>query len=391
MKNKTFLFCCLLIFSFLSSCSQNNEFYSLKLNFKRHIEIPVDDQTSTVWIFQQVVMIEEEEYLAYHDPVKTKERFIHFAHLQDSQKSFRIGLSVDGPDGVGDIWGFHVRNLDSIFVLNRYRYELNLVDSSGRVKDRYRLRSDDSNRPSEYSSLPAVWTNSPILDLGKKLIIPSSPDIDPFKKDYKQENLAIVLDLETKEIDYNFGFTDKYFNSGFWGLFLEMPSYAVNYNDSLILQSFPIEDRVMVYDFDFNLLQMQSLFGEFYTGKFHSLPDFNLEREIFYTHTHSNPRNYSILYDPYRRLYYRTMLGPYPPETLERIIRQLPSLPAGERELPDKIIMVFDKDFNELGYLKLDRKKYILEDLLVVQGGLLIHVDTENEDKNVFEIVEVEF
>ncbi|MDR7128614.1 hypothetical protein J2X69_000946 [Algoriphagus sp. 4150] len=371
------------------SCSRSQEYRKLELIPKRLVEIPIDDQTSTNWWFMQAINLKGEEYLAYHDMIRAKKRFIHFAHIADPEKSFKVQLALEGPEGIGALDGFHIRNLDSIFVLNQYKYELNLVDTSGRIKSRYRLRSDDSNRPSQETALPTLWTYAPIIDLGTKLMISSMPDIDPFKNGYKQKNLSMILDLESKAFGYHLGYSDKYMESGFWGVMLEMPSYTVNYKDSVILQSFPIEERVMVYDFDLNLLKSPALFSQLYEGRFHSLPKFDLDPSIFYQHIYTNPKNNMILYDSYRNLYYRVMSGPYPDETIKHLIETKSLGDNKKGRLPERTIMVFDEDFRELGVVELDRDNYYVDFIRVVKEGLLIEVQTDDEDKKVFQLFEV--
>lgn len=386
IKNSSFI---LLLF-FATCCKTSTESASIELISKGIFEIPIDEQTSSAWFMVETFELENDEYMVFQDNLRTDPRFLHFANINDSDKSFKVPLEIDGPNGIGHLDGFYVRNLDSIFVLNRYAYELNLVDTSGQLIDRFRLRIGDSNKPALEATLPFLWTFAPIIDLGNKILIPSSPDVDPFKNGYGQKNLAISLDLKTKEFDYVFGFSDKYFNSGFWGIFLETPSYTVNYGDSVILQSFPIEDRVMVYDFDLKLIKSPSLFKDNYMGKFHSLPEFNLDPKIFYPHIYSNPSNKAIVFDPYRNLYYRTFLEAYSTDAIdEMLFSSHKSL--RENDGPDKIIQVLDLDFKELGIVTLDKEKYWFEDIQVIREGLIIQVKSENENKNVFEIFEVKY
>jgi hypothetical protein len=381
----------ILILLFLAqiSCVKKGENYSeLQMISKGVIEFPIDEKSSSAWFMVEVVEVNNQEFFVYHDNLRNDPRNLHFVNISDSSKSFKVSLEIDGPNGIGHLDGFHVRNLDSIFILNRYSYELNLVDTSGKVKDQFRLRSDNSNLPAMESALPFVWTYAPIIDLGKKLLIPSYPDIDPFKNGYQQENLAIILDLDTKKIDYKFGFSDKYIGSGFWGVLLEKPSYSVNYHDSVIVQSFPIEDKIMVYDFNFKLIATPSVFKENYEGKNHSLPEFILERKIFYTHIYSNPKNKAVLYDPYRKMYYRTFSESHTPDAINEILDS-PNRSLKQNEKPNLKIMVFDSNFNEVEVVNLDKKKYWIDHIRIVKEGILIQVQTDNEDKNVFEIFEV--
>jgi len=365
---------------------------ALELVSKRIVEIPLDDKTSNAWWTLQYLDLDRDEYLIFHDQIKSKEKKIHFAHLQDQRKSFQVNVSIDGPNGVGHLDSFLVKNLDSIFVLNQYGYRLFLIDSSGTVKDRYKLIGGTNQENAGITYLPLPLPFSPIVDLGDKLVFPARADINSLEN-YAPEfyKTGISLDLNTRNFEYQFDYPDSYVNSGFWGMHLEQASLAVNFKDSLLVQSFPIEDRVMVYDFDMNLVSSPSLFREYYEGKFHSLPEATMEPELFYPHIYSNPTNKAILFDPYRDVYYRIYSGPYSEESIE-LMRKVKSVqPVKHPESPDQRIMVFDRQFNELGVIEVDKEKYWVDFVKVVREGILIPVKSEVEDKNIFEIFEIKF
>jgi hypothetical protein len=387
--NSLFLF---LLF-FIIGCTVPSEKYSqVELVSKRIIEIPINENTSNDWWTLQYLDLKSNEYLVYHDRIKSQLKKIHFYNLQDREKSFDVEVEIEGPNGVGHLDSFYVRNLDSIFVLNQYAYRLYLIDTSGIVKDMFQLIGDNLQGTSEitYLPIPLPWT--PIVDLGNKLIFPARPDVNT-TENYTPEiyKTGISLDLDSKAFSYEFDFSASYFNSGFWGFHLELPSFTVNFKDSLLIQSFPIDDRVMVYDFDLSLLDSPSLFKEYYEGAFHSLIEPTQESDIFYPHIFSNPSNMSILWDPYRELYYRIFSGPYSQEIIERRRKNNFAPLTENNEYPERRIMIFDREFKEIGVLELDKEKYSVQLIRVVKEGLLIPAKSNDEDKNVFEIFEVKY
>jgi len=382
----------ILIILFLAqiSCAEKEKNYiELQMISKRIVEIPLDDSTSGIWAFMQYFNNANDEFLVFHDYLKSDEKYIHFANINDRKRSFKTKIFKDGPNGVGSLDGFHVRSLDSIFVLNRFGYHLYMLDTSGVIKNRFPLISNNSKDTSVVTYLPGIFSETPILSLGNNLFIPASPDLNPLEMNYESSKTGILLNLKTKKFSYALGFSDAYFNSGFWGMMLEIPSQTVNYEDSIILQSFPIEDRVMVFNFEMKLIDSPSLFKEFYKGKFHSLPEVNLEPDIFYPHIYSNPSNKSILFDPYRNIYYRIFSGPYPVNTIKNM-KEMNFLSWSENnEYPDHMIMVFDREFKEIGVVHLDKTKYWVNHIVVVKEGIMIPMQTEDENKKLFEIFEI--
>jgi hypothetical protein len=66
-------------------------------------------------------------------------------------------------------------------------------------------------------------------------------------------------------------------------------------------------------------------------------------------------------------------------------------LPVKDPASPDRRIMVFDRQFNELGVIEVDKEKYWVDFVQVVSEGLLLSVKSDDEDRNIFEIFEVKF
>ncbi|MHA7131522.1 DUF4221 family protein [Algoriphagus namhaensis] len=380
-------------FLLILGCSRVSQNYSdLKLVSKRILEIPLEETTSASWGTLQYLDLETDEYLVYHDLIKSPNKEIHFFHLNENDKSFKVDVSMDGPNGVGHLDAVHVKNLDSIYVLNRFAYRLFHIDKSGIVKNTYSLTSDKKQVSQGLTYLPGSLPFSPIVDLGMQLFLPARADVNPLENfNYKSFNTGIFLNLEDKTVRYNLFYPESYFNSGFWGMQLEIPSTVVNFKDSVIIQSFPIEDRLMIYDFDLNLIDTPSLFSEFYKGEFHSLSEATLDPKIFYPHIYSNPSNKSILFDPYRDLYYRIYNGPYPDATIENMARSNFTFWDKKNQYPTRILMVFDRGFKEVGLIELDRDRYFVDFIRVVKDGLLIQVQSDDEDKNVFEIFEIKY
>ncbi len=354
--------------------------------------IPLDENTSTVWGTLQYLDLGTDEYLVFHDLIKSQNKIIHFSHLNDAEKTFQVNVSIEGPNGVGHLDGVHVKNLDSIYVLNRFAYRLYQIDKVGEVKNIYSLLDEKKKSSQELTYLPGSLPTYPIVDFGKKLFLPARPDVNPLENyNYKHFNTGIVLNLENGNFGYHLNYPKSYHDSGFWGMQLEMASTVVNFKDSTIIQSFPIEDGLMVYDFDLNLIDNPSLFSEYYEGKFNSLNEPSLEPEIYYPHIYSNPSNKSILFDPYRDLYYRVYNGPYPETTIENMARSNFMTWDEKNEYPKRMIMVFDRNFKEIGILELDKERYFVDFIRVVKEGLLVPVQSDDEDKNVFEIFEVKY
>ena len=193
----------ILIILFLAqiSCAEKEKNYiELQMISKRIVEIPLDNSTSGSWAFMQYFNNANDEFLVFHDYLKSDEKYIHFANINDRKRSFKTKIFKDGPNGVGSLDGFHVRSLDSIFVLNRFGYHLYMLDTSGVIKNRFPLISNNSKDTSVVTYLPGIFSETPILSLGNNLFIPASPDLNPLEMNYESSKTGFLLNLKTKNL-----------------------------------------------------------------------------------------------------------------------------------------------------------------------------------------------
>jgi hypothetical protein len=103
-------------------------------------KFPLDSVTSTGERNFQYFEDKNKEYFCYFN---RKDNTILFYDYKKANLDFKLALNKDGPDGVGEISGFLVHNLDSIFV---YRYGgalLYLINKNGKVKNKYDLKSSN--------------------------------------------------------------------------------------------------------------------------------------------------------------------------------------------------------------------------------------------------------
>ncbi|HAZ23632.1 MAG TPA: hypothetical protein DCY95_02255, partial [Algoriphagus sp.] len=204
-----FVFCIsLLIFS----CSEKYKKVNLiKLDSNSQKVIPINNLSTEFSILSQLSFREDGEVLFIHlNYFDSDPNYLFVNSLDDPEVDLVLKFDGRGPNEVGGVTDFYFHDYDSIFLIDRYRYQVSLADSSGEVLKRYRLKENDSNMPGEDSVLPWVTSKSRIFKRGRYLYIPCIPDQDPFKSQYKRNNLLIKLDLKSGDYTTLLGYPELY-------------------------------------------------------------------------------------------------------------------------------------------------------------------------------------
>lgn len=268
------------------------------------LTVPLDKSTSKNWSLIQYFTSGTQEYIVFQDFIKTNPDYINFFDLVTKKIAFKVTIAKDGPNGMGGLSGFYVHSLDSIFILSSYSYSLYLTDTSGVIKNTYKLIRD--NAPGKNTSLPTVRTNRPIFKFNHHLYIPAIADEDPYFNDYKQKNLLINLSLESNTFTYQIGYPEIY-KKGYWGLDHALPSFAYNSTENIIVVNYPVDQAVYFYtdsalhsvgEVRSNLINNEPVPLKKYVEDREDVLDFQLGTDQFN----------SVYYDQYRDLYYRICL-----------------------------------------------------------------------------------
>lgn len=85
------------------------------------------------------------------------------------------------------------------------------------------------------------------------------------------------------------------------------------------------------------------------------------------------------------------MTSSYPSKTIESWEKSGLFGEMGNNDYPNRMIMVFDRDFNEIGVIDIDQNQYWVDFIRIVKDGIIIQRQTKDENKCNFELFEIEF
>ena len=368
------------------SCSKDvdtfNKEKTLALDPTNLSTIPVNDKSSNVFALSQIHLEENGNPLFIHlNYFDSNPNYLFVNSLNDPTLDLVLEFENEGPNGVGGVTEFYFHSFDSIFLVDRYRYLVSLADSSGLVKKSYRLKNNDSNRPDAESVLPLSFSKSRIFLRGKFLYIPTLPDTDPFKSQYKKKNLLLKLDLETGDYTTLLGYPEWYQDGSFWGGQDHiLPSISPMEDQNKLLISLPLVDSVYLFD-----LETESMTPYFHMGSS------NIESPIpinFEDNQTDKSRHFqlgtdyyfSINYDPYRKEFWRVFFKRYDEESITKILKR----ESGRSN--QQFFLVYDENLKKIGEYEIDEELNMnAYDLLFLENGAFISATPDSiEDEVIF-------
>lgn len=370
-----------LIFSCSDKLKVVNE---IGLDPKSQKVIPINDLSTDFSLLSQVSFQENGDALFIHlNYFDSDPNYLFVNSLNDPELDLVLKFDGEGPNEVGGVTDFYFHDYDSIFLIDRYRYQVSLADSSGKVLRRYRLKENDSNMPGEDSVLPWVTSKSRIFLRGSDLYIPCIPDQDPFKSKYKKENLLIKLDLKSGDYTTLLGYPDLYQTDDFWGNPDHIiPSISPSDDPEFMFVSFPLADSIYRLN-----LQTEEIEPYFWMGSDQMDPPVFINFEDYQTdkmrrYQLGTDYYFSLQYDPFQKLYWRIVYKKYDDESLDRMVNR-----KGSGKPNKKYTIVYDENLARIGEFDLDSiPRFVGYDFIVLKDGPYISVTPEDvEDEKIFQ------
>ena len=352
----------LLVFSFsLFACTQKNSMshvYGLRAD-EIYLDYPIDDET-VVPLFNLYTFREnDKEYLAFSNDV-TRSLLIYDVLSGELVK--KIVFDSEGANGIGrDLCAFFIKDFNHIYIPDVYRNFIYETDTTGVVK----RRLDFSEAVAGFRTSPAYITNHDERALFLKdnlLCIPQDYKSDV---DEKQSSTYIAIDLENGKVTpYSIPFPDWVLEKS-QGKTVEIPSsYSCTYNGDELIYSFAMDNQL--YKVNLQSMQVERKMAKsifIFELDYTKMPD-DFNRILKKT---CESAGYGrILYDKYRKVYYRIA---YAETELESGLDYRKILHTGKAEFS---IIILDEDLNVLGETKFPAFTYVPHICFIREDGLYI-------------------
>jgi hypothetical protein len=368
---------------FISSCDtggfirnekQNVHKNNCTLIFNGIKEFEIDDETSYLLPYIQYVNCEKGDYFTFYNRHNNS---IYFYDYDSSKFIKKIHYEKEGANGVGDMQGYFYVNDDSIFVYSYWGGTLHFTDSTSTVLSRIRV-NEIKNTSNNYDTIypaPYLQTATPIRKYENKFILCGFVTGETDIETTTNRPVCIVCDIENRTMEYIINYPEQYAKYNWAGGFTYRIPY-VDINNETILISFSADHYLTSYSLKTRELKKHYAGSSSIKG-IKSYPEnknFPCNEDKAWEWYMYNPSYQNILYDPYKKLYYR--------------IARLPVKeynPGDNGNKKPTIIIVLDSNMNYLGEVRLPENiRYEVPNCFVSKDGFHIQVLTDNEDMLTF-------
>ncbi len=235
---------------------------------------------------------------------------IYFYNYTNGEFIKKIHYNKEGANAVLSIAGYYIKNTDSIFLYNRPLVELVLADYKGQVKQRFSLKGSEPDWALFYPQY-AFSTVCPIFEKDNHIILTGLCPFSIKESSIDKFLFTTCINLDNNQIKHYHSYPAQiYGKNANWEDPLFMQVYPTISSTGKIVHSFTASHEIYISNWNSNV--SQSLYGGSNVARtIYSIDwDFLSERtprELIYTHYLQQDLYSAILYDPWRKIYYRFM------------------------------------------------------------------------------------
>lgn len=285
-----------------------------------------------------------------------------------------IHYDNEGANGILRPIGYYIKNMDSIFVFDMMKIEVALTDSLGNVRDRISLKNSSDNNWALYYPQYSISTINPFIERQGRLILTGFAPFAIPVENIDDFLFTASIDLKTNQIEYHYKYPKELYGYNYnWEGGLATMVYPCLSHDDRFIFSFPVSHDLYFYDFK-SEKSTKLYAGSNFANTIHSI-DHEQRRtpnELIIENYMREDMYGAIIYDPYRRIYYRFLLQGIPDAMI--------GMPTDEKPV-DVIIM--DENFNYLGETIIGiEKEWNWTNSFVTREGLNIeYISSEDIDE----------
>lgn len=302
---------------------------------------------------------------------------IYIYDIQTAELIENLKFSIEGPDGVGKLSSYYISNEDSLYLYSYGQALLSIANSNRKIFKRINIESD------LMSVRPEVNSSRPLGIISKNLIFNSwGSEREYYNNDTFPENSFLFLNLDSYLKSYQIAYPDTYKGS-IWGVQFFQIYHDFNFNDSLLILSYPIDNSLYVYDFKTGNLE-KKLKNNYLNLNVNPLSDrlgkFTVDILEEVNHLMMQEYYSFIKYDSYNNMYYRVINHPVPKVTIE-------SGDELKKSFGPFSVLIFDSEFNFKDIIKFPPYEYYIQSIFFHDGKIYIEkIQTYNEDLLVFDV-----
>jgi hypothetical protein len=347
--------------------------YTHTLEEEKDISFPLDAETpqslSSIQIF-------ENDSCRYFTFLNEFNNSVYFYDYDSQEIVNQIKFQKEGPHGTSrKVLGHYVSSMDSIFLFSYVTKYLYLFNSNSELIDKYHTQ------PVRKRYLPASFPNNgtSMFLYNNKMYLIGHIGGEYVDEDSLNRPIVTVQNLLDKNVSYKMGYPSSYREGNWGGAQFRRCKWDFNPKKNRFIFSFPNDHYIYTSDLQTNTEKHYA--GSKFSGNIKSLDvpkggrkNKPRRRRLFAT----NPTYLSVVYDPFRDVYYRfaqQALKEYNDETDNCFYKPFS-------------IIIMDNAFNIIGEKKMNLDKYSQSPYcyFVTREGLNLCHESDNEDEIKFTI-----
>lgn len=375
----------LLIFVSCSNKEISNDVYSLEPT-DDFLEYEIDSDTEIPLFNLYTFEDNGVEYLTFSNRFS---RTILIYDLNAQELVKKVVFAGEGPNGIGNwLFGYFVKDMNHIYVPSANREEIFITDTTGILRDKidYSLTEDGE------STVKAYYTNLDNVQMtfiGDSLFIPQMLNNRLGDRMVEESKTFVVVNMHTRKVfHFPMNFPQLISTSDVRTTIEGALTYSQVYDGENFIYSFAMDENLYKVNPQSGCLSKIPAISRYISDlKFKKIPnDFtqNLKKTCE-TADYGN-----ILYDKYRKVYYRFV---YPETELEQGLNYLNILHTGKKEFS---IIIMDENLKIIGETKFPAYTYLSYICFINKNGLYLstsHFMREDYNDDVlrfqrFELVE---
>ena len=361
---------------FLYACSSGSgKRYSvpdINIEESNDIVFALDDSTVQNMEYLQLFQRNDSDILAFTNQY---DNAIVYYDYKTKQYLGWTEFSKQGNNGIGTLFSFCYLNPDSIYLYNFTTYTLFLANSQGEVLEKNDLHVIPNLSADSLFFAPQLFprTNSPLQKVGNELILAGFYMNEQTGENSVNRPVLSYYDLSSKNLRFSDSYPSMYHRGNWGGDFTyRNPFYTLSASDEIVL-GFAADHNIRVHAKD------EATFHEYYAGvggDFEITPITDdigpntIAREKVARHYINTLSYQAIVYDKYRKVYYRLALLPDSDIDINAVpIRK-----------PIEIVVLNDR-FELIGKGTIKRDRYWINQCFVSPDGFHIQVESDNDDE----------
>lgn len=368
---------------FAFGCAKNTQQKEIRLELvKKALNFAISDQTPNISNGLQGYNFEEKDYLFN---VNWLNNGLQFYDVNKEELIKEIKFDEEGPNGIGKIFGFHIHSFDSMFLFTQRGSQIILTDTSGVIKKRISYSSPEALSNAFVHN--SYFLSEPVI-IGSKMIVKAH--IEGNYREMTQSDLQIIplsyiIDLNTGETEsINATYPNDYMPDG-----VRFFEYSMASNGENLVYSF-FGDHRLFYIQDHLSKSVENIDARSQHLN-DALPLFPIEggRIDTYEYLFASDRYESLLYDPFKEIYYRIAVPKVEFQNEEDLM--------GLRFTPLNFsVMILNRDLEVVGEYLVENQKYLPQNIFIGSEGLYISTSHPNSKENkedfiIFDCLKVSF